>query len=218
MPDSGSSLRGCDTGPALDFGVVILGAGRSSRMGRPKLLLTWGRNTIVGHLLEQWRRLGAAQIAIVHAVADEALKRELDRLEFPDRDRIENPAPERGMFSSIQCAAGWRGWHSGLSHWILALGDQPQVRFETLRELLLFGKAHSGQICVPALAGRGRHPVLLPKMEFEDLAESKVSTLKDFLETREVCAKSIDDPGLEMDIDTPEAYQQALRYSFPGEK
>jgi molybdenum cofactor cytidylyltransferase len=218
MPDSGSSLRGCDIGPVLDFGVVILGAGRSSRMGRSKLLLPWGRNTIVGHLIDQWRALHARQIAVVHAVADEALERELDNLEFPKRDRINNPEPERGMFSSIQCAAGWRGWHSGLSHWILTLGDQPQVRLETLRELLFYGKAHSGQICVPAFSNRGRHPVLLPKMQFEELAESKVSTLKDFLETREVCTKPIDDPGLEMDIDTPEAYQQALSYSFPGEK
>jgi molybdenum cofactor cytidylyltransferase len=202
----------------LNFGVVILGAGRSSRMGRPKLLLPWGRNTIIGHLIDQWRALHARQIAIVHAVADEALERELDRLEFPGKDRIDNPEPEQGMFSSIQCAAGWRGWYSGLTHWILSLGDQPQVQLKTLRELLFYGKDHPGQICVPAFSGRGRHPVLLPKMQFEELAEFKVSTLKDFLETREVCAKPIDDPGLEMDIDTPEAYQQALRYRFPGEK
>ncbi len=47
------------------LGVVILGAGASSRMGRPKLLLPWGATTIVGHLLEQWQTLGAAQIAVV---------------------------------------------------------------------------------------------------------------------------------------------------------
>src|SRR5712691_801668 len=114
MPDSGSNLRECEVGPILHFGVVVLAAGRSSRMGRPKLLLPWGRNTILGHLIDQWRALGAGQIAIVHAVADEALEREFDRLEFPGSDRIVNPQPERGMFSSIQCAGGWRGWRAGL--------------------------------------------------------------------------------------------------------
>ena len=50
---------------APPFGVVILGAGASSRMGRPKLLLPWGDTSIIGHLIEQWRALAAAQIAVV---------------------------------------------------------------------------------------------------------------------------------------------------------
>ena len=47
------------------FGVVILGAGASTRMGRPKLLLPWGDTSIIGHLLGQWRGLGARPIAVV---------------------------------------------------------------------------------------------------------------------------------------------------------
>jgi len=34
-------------------GVVILAAGRSARMGRPKLLLPWGGTSVLGHLLAQ---------------------------------------------------------------------------------------------------------------------------------------------------------------------
>ena len=47
------------------IGVVILGAGASSRMGRPKLLLPWRDTTVIGAILRQWRELGAAQIAVV---------------------------------------------------------------------------------------------------------------------------------------------------------
>ena len=92
------------------LGVVILGAGASSRMGRPKLLLPWRDTTVIGAILRQWRELGAAQIAVVHRPDDAALAAELDRLDFPAHDRIENPQPERGMFSSIVCAANWPGW------------------------------------------------------------------------------------------------------------
>ncbi|MGH7953692.1 MAG: NTP transferase domain-containing protein, partial [Limisphaerales bacterium] len=40
-----SKLR---TAPPL--AAIILGAGASARMGRPKLLLPWGGTTVVGHL------------------------------------------------------------------------------------------------------------------------------------------------------------------------
>src|SRR5438093_8516154 len=82
------------------FGVLILAAGASSRMGRPKLLLPWGETSILGHLRKQWRSAGIDQIAIACAAGDQAMRQELDRLGFPERDRIVNPAPERGMFSS----------------------------------------------------------------------------------------------------------------------
>ena len=95
------------------LGVVILGAGASSRMGRPKLLLPWRGTTVIGAILRQWRELGAAQIAVVLRPGDAPLAAELDRLDFPRADRIENPQPERGMFSSIVCAANWPGWQKG---------------------------------------------------------------------------------------------------------
>ncbi|HRY59690.1 MAG: NTP transferase domain-containing protein [Verrucomicrobia bacterium] len=44
--------------PAL--GVVLLAAGRSARMGKPKLLLPWGDTSVLGHLIRQWQSLGAA--------------------------------------------------------------------------------------------------------------------------------------------------------------
>ena len=42
---------------------------------------------------------------------------ELDRLGFPPGNRIPNPDPQRGMFSSIQCAAAWGGWDPALNCW-----------------------------------------------------------------------------------------------------
>src|SRR4051812_14994449 len=90
---------------ALNFGVVLLAAGASSRMGQPKLLLPWGSTSVLGHLVRQWRALQAFRVTVVHAPGDEALRREFDRLQISERDRIANAAPARGMFSSIQAAA-----------------------------------------------------------------------------------------------------------------
>jgi len=197
----------------LDFGVVILAAGASSRMGKPKLLLPWGGTSVLGHLIGQWQALRAGQIAAVWATGDQAVGAELDRLDFPRVNRVVNPTPERGMFSSIQCAARWDGWHAELSHWVIVLGDQPHLRENTLRALIDFAGARSNQVCQPSRRGRPRHPVVVPKTIFAELEVSRAETLKEFLQTLPSGAALCewDDPGLDFDVDTPADYEQALR-------
>jgi molybdenum cofactor cytidylyltransferase len=201
------------------LGVIILGAGASSRMGRPKLLLPWGDTTIIGHLLEQWRELGAAQIGIVLRPQDVPLAAELDRLGFPRADRIENPQPERGMFSSIQCAANRPGWKKEIATWAIMLGDQPHLRLATLRQLLEFHSASADTICQLEFDGHARHPVLLPRLALQELKTSQAETLKDFLKQTSVrCVRCpVDDPGLALDLDTPEDYQRAQGMISRGE-
>jgi molybdenum cofactor cytidylyltransferase len=193
------------------FGVVLLAAGRSTRMGRPKLLLPWGRTTVLGHLLQQWQKLGAAQLAAVTAPDDVALFKELDRLNFTPENRITNPEPERGMFSSIQCAARWTGWRPKLSHWAMVLGDQPHLRLRTLQAVLELAREQPRKVCQPAFAGRARHPVLLPEAIFRRLADAKARTFKEFLSEFPSAICEVNDPGLGLDIDYPEDYQRALR-------
>jgi molybdenum cofactor cytidylyltransferase len=197
---------------AFSVGVIILAAGRSARMGQPKLLLPWGGTSVLGHLIGQWRALRAQQIAVVCARGDGGIRAELDRLGFAAEDRIYNPTPERGMFSSIQCAAQWPGWQAALSHWAIVLGDQPHLERQTLRRVLNFSAARPDRVCQPARHGHGRHPVLLPRLPFQQLADSSAATLKEFLVARPEAAAlcEVDDPGMDVDIDRPEDYAQAL--------
>ncbi len=198
--------------PPWTFATVILAAGRSSRMGRPKLLLPWGNTTILGHLITQWTHLAAAQIAVVAQPADAPLHAELDRLQFPAANRIPNPNPDLGMFSSIQCAARWAGWLPEINSVALSLGDQPHLSPATLEELLTVARRHPGKICQPARAGHGRHPVLLPCSVFRELASSNAGTLKQFLAAQSTPLEllEISDPALDFDIDRPEDYQRVL--------
>jgi CTP:molybdopterin cytidylyltransferase MocA len=177
-------------------------------MGRPKLLLPWGQTSVIGHLLAQWRALGARQIALVCRPADRPLAAELRRLGFPARHRIVNPEPERGMFSSIVCAARWKGWENGLRAWVIALGDQPHLRLATLRALLAFHGRHADAICQPAFGGRRYHPVVLPRAALDELRRSHAPTLREFLRETEVplLECEIEDAGLAMDLDQPMDY------------
>jgi molybdenum cofactor cytidylyltransferase len=182
-------------------------------MGQPKMLLPWGETTVLGHLIALWSRLPAEQIAVVCAPADAAIPTELDRLQFPAANRIVNPDPSRGMFSSIQCAACWPGWSAALTHWAIVLGDQPHLRPATLAALADFAFRHPGNICQPVRGGHARHPVVLPAEVFAALQDSNDETLKQFLKHKSATVRRVelDDPGLDLDLDYPADYEKALR-------
>lgn len=196
----------------MHLAVVILAAGASSRMGRPKLLLPWNGTSVIGQLLEQWRRLAPTQIGIVSAAGHQALREELVRIGIAESQVICNPSPEQGMFSSVQCAARWNGWAGQISHWAIALGDQPLVRAATLDRLLKFATETEGDIHQPSRNGRGRHPVILSRKVFERLAQSGAGNLKQFITTSGVRVQrcEMDDPGLDLDLDEPADYERAL--------
>lgn len=195
----------------FDLSVVILAAGNSSRMGQPKMLLRWRGSSIVGHLISIWKELGARHIAVVTAADDAAMEAELNRLGFPKEDRIVNPEPGRGMFSSVRCAAEWSAWDATSTHWAIALGDQPHLRRQTLVALIDFARGHPGAICQPGRGGHGLHPVVLPKRHFEKLNDSKAATLKEFLQSMADDVKLMEtaDAGADLDIDLPEDYEKA---------
>jgi molybdenum cofactor cytidylyltransferase len=193
-------------------GVVILAAGRSRRMGRPKMLLPWGQTTVLAHLIKQWKELEATtllQLAVICASDDKAIAEELDRLRFSAEQRIYNPDSDRGMFSSIQCAARWQQWQEVLTHWIFVLGDQPHLSEGTLHKLMEFAARHADKVCQPIYNGHRRHPVVMPRKIFQELANSTAGDLKQFLAPFPSAVCEMDDPGLELDMDVPEDYERA---------
>ncbi|MEO6846550.1 MAG: nucleotidyltransferase family protein [Chthoniobacterales bacterium] len=194
----------------IAFGVVILGAGASRRMGTCKLLLPWGNGSILQHLLAQWKDVGITQIAPVVNPANLPLRHALQAVGFSSALWIENYEPDRGMFSSLQEAARWGGWEKSLTHWIVSLGDQPQIRNSTLHELLAFAKKNPTKICQPEFEGRGAHPIILPVIEFHALAQTHVSDFRTFIRERESLRlrMAVDDPGVLGDLDTPEDYER----------
>jgi len=197
------------------FGAAILAAGMSSRMGRPKLLLPWGQYSVLEHLVHQWQELRATQLAVVLSSENGPVAQELNRMGFPAAARILNPRAEAGMFSSIQCAADWTGWRTGIGHVAVALGDQPHLRTATLRRLLEFASRHPEEVCQPGQAGKAYHPVLLPWAEFRRMIAAKTPDLRGYLLSCRVALCDVDDPGLTLDLDTPAEYEAALRMAFP---
>ena len=195
-------------GDSVAFGVVILAAGASTRMGRCKLLLRWGDKTILTHLLGQWRSAGAAQIAPVIDPSNQLVRKALEDAGFSSSDWIENSSPQMGMFSSLQEASRWTGWRSTLTHWIISLGDQPHIQISTLCLLLDATRKNPTRICQPALHGHAAHPIVLPARNFRELAQSEMADLRTYVRTCESLRVrfAVEDAGVSEDLNTPEDY------------
>ena len=193
--------------------VAILAAGESRRMGKPKLCLPWGQTTILGHILSQWREAGAEKILVVHGPGETPVTLELDRLGIPSAQRAATLAPERGMMGSVVTAAARALRDVTLTHLVIALGDQPHVRAETLRELRHACEAAPGKIVRVVFQDKPGHPLALPANVLAELSVTSSETLRDFLRLKEIpaCDLTSRDSGVLLDLDTPDDYARASR-------
>lgn len=211
MRDSFSTQN--HSAPRFQFGAVLLAAGKSRRMGRPKLLLDWGGKTVLDSLLTQWKRLRSAQIAIVHREGDEPLCDELHRVAVKPVGAIPNANQDADMFSSLRCASRWPGWNKRLTHFVIILGDQPHLQDAMLEAFLGFSRQNRESVCQPRYQGRARHPVILPRDLFFSLARTRAQSLAEFLnrpQTRRAFFE-VADPGVALDLDTSADYKKARR-------
>lgn len=189
---------------------VVPAAGASRRMGRPKLLLPFGTGTVMGSLVAALRAGGASPVLLVTAPGDEELRARA--LEAGCRVAV-NPAPERGMLSSIrEGIAALGGAHAlaqGGEVLLVAPADLPALRPATVAELLWRRAAVDAPLAVPAYQGKRGHPLaiapaLLPEIETLHLDVG----LKELLERHAaaVLEVPVDDPGAVRDVDTPQDY------------
>jgi molybdenum cofactor cytidylyltransferase len=126
---------------------LVLAAGGSSRLGRPKQLLPLGGTTLLGHVL------GGAAERVQPAV------------DFTGVQVVENPSFGAGCSSSI--AAAMDSLDARASVLVLMLGDQPGVRASAV-ESLLAGRAGAPLAACAYSDGRG-HPLAFARTTFDEL-------------------------------------------------
>src|SRR3990172_2139083 len=105
----------------MPVAALLLAAGESSRMGRPKALLSWGNGSLLQHQVGELVTAGAAPVLVVLGPRAEAL---LSQIQPPARWVI-NPDPARGKCSSVLVGLAELGqeWQTLL---VLAV-DQPRT-------------------------------------------------------------------------------------------
>jgi molybdenum cofactor cytidylyltransferase len=141
---------------------LVLAAGGSKRLGRPKQLLPYGTATLLDHVLDTARSCSFDQLLCVIGGAAGDVRTTVD---FGGVQVVENAEFGEGCSSSI--AAALHDVDSRCDVLVLMLGDQPGVKADTVARLL----AGQGDAPIAACAysdGRG-HPLALSRGLFPEL-------------------------------------------------
>ena len=183
---------------------IVLTAGFSSRMGKPKAFLEWKGSTFIEIILSNLCKLNLLQIILVKSPTL------LKTTPLPPFLRgiycTENPCPEDGMLSSFRC--GLRKLKSKETNVMLCLIDHPVVERETYKKLC--DNAQKNKIVVPIYKGRRGHPVIfgadfICELLEKECPEGAKTIVKSHPES--VLEIEVDDKGILVDIDTPEEYE-----------
>ena len=193
--DSSSTLSVFD-----GLGLVILAAGRSTRMGAPKALVEFNGRGLLEHILSPpWLHdLGDVVVVLGHHA--DALRPIVDRC---GHRHVLNSDPDRGRMSSVQTGLGALG--PDVRAVFLQPVDCPLVVPGVYRRLA--GCLDGADVAVPTYGGRGGHPALFSARLFPRvMAAGADEPLRDIFRAPDVarCTMEVDDPGVLLNIDCPE--------------
>jgi molybdenum cofactor cytidylyltransferase len=186
---------------------VVLAAGRSSRMGTPKMVLPWGETTVIAHVVNALQAAAVAEVVVVtggaHELVGNALRETTARVVFNSQ------FGEFGMLRSFQI--GLAAIDPTIQAVLVALGDQPQIETSVVRQVIAAYSPESHPILIPSYQMRRGHPWLVASTLWASLLSMDASsTLRDFLDRNvsQIGYVPVDSPSVLQDMDTPEDYQR----------
>jgi molybdenum cofactor cytidylyltransferase len=140
---------------------IVLAAGSSSRLGRPKQLLPLAGRPLLAHVLDRARAGGLDRVVLVlgHRAGDV-----LGALALPDGGAVTtvlNPRHAEGQATSLRAGLEAAGPDADAA--VVLLGDQPAIRPEAVRAVLDAFERGAGPVVQASYGGRGAHPTLLAR-------------------------------------------------------
>jgi molybdenum cofactor cytidylyltransferase len=190
---------------------VILSAGESSRMGRPKALLPIDGQTFIERIVGALGAGGIERVIVVLGFNASELRGKIAHLPV---EIVVNPDYKQGQLSSLQAAIRYLAADKNCDGMMVHLVDHPYVEPRLVREMLgQFGLTKK-LIVVPRHQGKRGHPVIFARELFSELlaapldqgAKAVVNAHR--AETLEIDTEEV---GITLDIDTPELYRRHVK-------
>jgi molybdenum cofactor cytidylyltransferase len=187
---------------------IVLAAGASTRMGRPKAFLPMTPGgSVLGRVLGTLTDAGIAPLVVVAR----SLFVPSEWWTDPRADErvrvVVNEAPERGQLSSLLC--GIAALPEDAPAALMTLVDIPLVQTSTVRALIGAWQTDPAVLVRPVHEGRHGHPVifgraLLRALANADPAHGAKPVVRSF--AHEGLDVPVEDPGILIDLDTPDEY------------
>lgn len=193
---------------------VILSAGASSRMGRPKALLDLAGEPFLSRIARTLRLGGVADVVVVTGPHDAEIRAWIDSV----ADRIGplrvayNPVHESGQLTSLLAGLATVD-HPGVLAMLVTLVDLPLVRPATVTALLAAWRATRAPVVRPRFGERHGHPVVFDRVVFDALRHARLDQgARSVVHTLGAAVLDVptDDEGVCLDVDTPEDYARAI--------
>ncbi|HVO93245.1 MAG TPA: nucleotidyltransferase family protein [Terriglobales bacterium] len=190
---------------------VVLAAGESSRMGRPKALLPIDGQTFIERIVAALQQTAVARVVVVLGHNAEEMKRRIEHLPV---EIVVNPDYKLGQLSSLQAALRHLQTDATCDAMLVHLVDHPYIDPALVERMIQRFYQARKPIVVPRWRGKRGHPVIFSRALFDELlaapmdqgAKAVVNAHRG--ETLEIDSE---DEGITLDIDTPELYRQHVR-------
>jgi molybdenum cofactor cytidylyltransferase len=135
---------------------IVLAAGESRRMGRPKQLLPFGEGTILERVVDTLLTAGVGEVVVVLGHLADSVRATLgDR---PVRTVV-NESYRQGMLSSVKCGVSAIG--VGYDAVLFALGDQPHIEYTVVSEVMRAYRTGQAGIVIPRYGVKKGHPIII---------------------------------------------------------
>jgi molybdenum cofactor cytidylyltransferase len=188
---------------------VILAAGNSSRMGKPKALLKIGPLVFLETI---FNLLGESKFDPIITVLGKDFKEIFQSIQKKRKILfLRNQFPEKGQLYSIQC--GLKHVPGDVPGSLIVLVDHPLVSLTTYLTIHEAAQKYPYKIIIPVFEGKRGHPVYFSRKYFNDLLTAPLSEGARYVVQKyenSIMEMPVDDPGILVDIDTPEEYNQYL--------
>lgn len=187
-----------------NFSVIILAAGKSERMGVPKLGLKFDENMLFAEkILESILEIEPMECVIV--VNHQGLELvNSGKVRISDKVKIVlNDDPDKGRFYSLQC--GLKSLNSRRNILITNI-DNPFINKDICLKMLR--QINDCDYIYPVFNGKGGHPLLINKTVAEGilLQDNTQMNLKEFLKSYRKKTNNVSDQKVLININTPEDY------------
>lgn len=188
---------------------MILAAGESKRMGKPKLLLPFGEKTMIETVIDRVIQSKAEKILIVLGSNREKIEKKIGNLPL---EIAVNPDFREGMLSSVQ--RGLEALPEEARAVLIFLGDQPSIPSEVIDSVIdAFRKTGKG-IVLPVYKGERGHPVLIDmkyRHEVENLNPEVGLRELVYGQPDDILEVEVDDAGILRDINDIEDYTREIK-------
>ena len=144
----------------MSTAAVVLAAGESRRLGRPKQLEPWGNTNLLSHVVARTRQFPVDEVWVVLGHDYEKI---LEAIDFGDVGIIENPEWAEGIASSIRVGLDALTRLSRCDKVLIVMGDQPSVAVELVEELMESHARSDQPVSVPKYRYSWGNPVLVDR-------------------------------------------------------